>query len=904
MNETQEKLGDLPMRHLVYRVQPLPASMLPIIWDFGQLNDDVERQYIGQIVNEKFGRRLDKSEIDLIVNVLATSQKFMREQKNECSFVSLRDIQRVLKIIDWFITKGHIIFAQIRQEKRHLSTASRDDSDHEAEFEDDENEEPVFEIAPANQRTNDDLISSIILAINACYHVGLQSDESRREYRHKITPCFPANVDEDFILAEIDRCYEKFLDEINLPDAIAKNQALKENIFMMLICVELKIPLFIIGKPGSSKSLAKTLIAQKMQGSDRNNSRILSTFKEAQLITFQCSPLSTSEMILNTFRYCAKYQLERRNDLERYTSVIVLDEIGLAEASASMPLKTLHPLLEDGVHFDEKEERDFMRKAYEKNKQAVRHNHNEDWHRIGFIGISNWVLDPAKMNRGIFVNRNSPSTSELKDTVVGICKNDTKVLQKLQQKRLIESLSDAYLKLCEKAKSKTREFFGLRDFYSLIKMIYWYVKENESDELEWSFLERIIKRNFGGLVDLDPTLTFIKQFTDDKIDLKIGQNSLNVIDLVKEALLKKTTEDENRYLLLLSQNDNALDLINNFILNEVETSSNKKSSNVKIIFGSSFPNDQKYSQICRKIHQIKLSMELGKTVILLNLENLYESLYDALNQFYYNDKFVDLGLGTARVKCLVHKDFRLIVVADKKSVYNPKKYPIPLVNRLEKHLLSIDSILNEKMRRIVGRVKNWADEITDISEKHGFGMRKITTKQSLKPSDIFIGFTDETIPSLVYKLCKENFAEQILSSENDDDWLTASEKVEELVKVLLLQSSTSDGIIRLLQEKKSAHADLKIDLDFMKTTTTNKRTRILTQSSKNTCSPSPQLWTPTSFKSRPTRNCSLAKTSLTPLRSKSSRCYRSTRFSNFPTYCENSTRQTSRLKVTQNSPTC
>ena len=28
-------------------------------------------------------------------------------------------------------------------------------------------------------------------------------------------------------------------------------------------------------------------------------------------------------------------------------------------------------------------------------------------------------------------------------------------------------------------------------------------------------------------------------------------------------------------------------------------------------------------------------METGKTVVLLNLENLYESLYDALNQVYF-----------------------------------------------------------------------------------------------------------------------------------------------------------------------------------------------------------------------------------------------------------------------------
>jgi hypothetical protein len=54
-------------------------------------------------------------------------------------------------------------------------------------------------------------------------------------------------------------------------------------------------------------------------------------------------------------------------------------------------------------------------------------------------------------------------------------------------------------------------------------------------------------------------------------------------------------------------------------------------------------------------------MEAGKTVLLLNLENLYESLYDALNQYYVyfgGDRYVDLGLGTHRVKCTVHKNFR------------------------------------------------------------------------------------------------------------------------------------------------------------------------------------------------------------------------------------------------------
>ena len=314
-------------------------------------------------------------------------------------------------------------------------------------------------------------------------------------------------------------------------------------------------------------------------------------------------------------------------------------------------------MLEDGVFFEE-EEKNFKQKETTGKKTGSTKPVNLtnggkvddllDWKRVGFIGISNWVLDPAKMNRGIFVNRSLPSVQELKDTVIGICKNDEKVLRLLEEKRLINSLSSAYLNLCEKAKSKTREFFGLRDFYSLIKMIYWHVKENggnDDAQIEWSFLEKVIKRNFGGLIDCDPIVPFFKQFSDDKICIKPSHNNskvkANVIDLIKEALIKKTTEDENRYLLLLSQNDNALDLINNYILNVFDT------NNIKIIVGSSFPNDQAYSQICRKIHQIKLSMELGKTVILLNLENLYESLYDALNQFYYkfgdSEKFVDLG---------------------------------------------------------------------------------------------------------------------------------------------------------------------------------------------------------------------------------------------------------------------
>lgn len=33
--------------------------------------------------------------------------------------------------------------------------------------------------------------------------------------------------------------------------------------------------------------------------------------------------------------------------------------------------------------------------------------------RVAFIGISNWALDPAKMNRGVMVTRGDPTTEDL-----------------------------------------------------------------------------------------------------------------------------------------------------------------------------------------------------------------------------------------------------------------------------------------------------------------------------------------------------------------------------------------------------------------------------------------------------------------------------------------------------------
>ena len=136
-------------------------------------------------------------------------------------------------------------------------------------------------------------------------------------------------------------------------------------------------------------------------------------------------------------------------------------------------------------------------------------------------------------------------------------------------------------------------------------------------------------------------------------------------------------------------------------------------------------------------------METGRTVILLNLEHLYASLYDVLNQYYMyysGTRYVDLGLQTNKVKCRVHQDFkwvfcrptnqycfsylswhRLILIAEKDTVY--KSFPTPLINRLEKHFVLTSTILEEWQCKVLEEFNHWI--------KHFSQTRYFTLLQSL-----------------------------------------------------------------------------------------------------------------------------------------------------------------------------
>uniref|UniRef100_A0A663M6R8 Uncharacterized protein n=1 Tax=Athene cunicularia TaxID=194338 RepID=A0A663M6R8_ATHCN len=178
-------------------------------------------------------------------------------------------------------------------------------------------------------------------------------------------------------------------------------------------------------------------------------------------------------------------------------------------------------------------------------------------------------------------------------------------------------------------------------------------------------------------------------------------------------------------------------------------------------------------------------METGQMVVLLNLQNLYESLYDALNQYYVylaGQKYVDLGLGTHRVKCRVHPRFRLIVIEEKDVVY--KHFPIPLINRLEKHYLDISTVLDKGQRETVKELKKWVQEFAAANTEEHF-----ISQQRYSPSDVFVGYQPTTCASVVLQT-----TERLRPACHPGELLRCVKREAQLA---LLNCATPDAVIRL-----------------------------------------------------------------------------------------------------------
>jgi E3 ubiquitin-protein ligase RNF213 len=133
-----------------------------------------------------------------------------------------------------------------------------------------------------------------------------------------------------------------FCKRFDLEPGVALNEALMENLYVVVVCILNKLPVFVVGKPGSSKTLAMSVIVSNLQG-EQSRRPFWRKFPAVTLFSFQCSPMTQADGILQQFNMACNYAKHATNN----RTVLLLDEVGLAEHSPDMPLKVLHGILVD-----------------------------------------------------------------------------------------------------------------------------------------------------------------------------------------------------------------------------------------------------------------------------------------------------------------------------------------------------------------------------------------------------------------------------------------------------------------------------------------------------------------------------------------------------------------------------
>ena len=495
---------------LIYLVNRLPQSLMYYVFNFGSIDAEDEQKYILSIISELF----EEEEINLkekTKNVISKCHEYLRETFDP-SIVSLRELSRFKKCCKFLMT----YFSYKNELEKTLENRKLEK------------------------------IKSIIISIYLCYYIRLVDDTTRNNFDGTLKPLmidlvnYDSKLDikelnddknkdflskiEEPLLSDINNSislkkiskFEQFsqilvmeedfiLGEIELDKGIGINKSLKENIFLLFISLVTKIPLIIIGKPGSGKSLSSQLIYKSMRGK-YSKSKFFQKFPSIIQSYFQGSYSTTPEDVENIFEIASRKLNSFKKEGEDMLpiSMILFDELGLAERSKSNPLKVLHSKLE-----------------YDGNQNGV-----------SFVGISNWSLDAAKLNRALSLS--VPNLDELlddlKEASISIAKSINKTLE--ENIIFISLLPKVYFQYKKYLKDlKLLEVYKQYEFQEFNKM-----RKNIPEEIFKEIFEE--KKNINEKIKIEEFLKAKKKINkylkENEKEAKWMKNDISVIQSEKE----------------------------------------------------------------------------------------------------------------------------------------------------------------------------------------------------------------------------------------------------------------------------------------------------------------------------------------------------------------------------------
>lgn len=440
-------------------------------------------------------------------------------------------------------------------------------------------------------------------------------------------------------------------------------------------------------------------------------------------------------------------------------TVVLLDEVGLAEISPNNPLKVLHSLLE---------------------------THDGSTLPYAVVGISNWALDAAKINRAILLSRPDPSLLDLHETAKEIARGLNGTQRPLQGEERLRIIAAAYSAFQEARShdAATKNFHGLRDFYALCKCL------ARLDAPSDAAVVSVISRCFGGAPG--SAALFVRQVRI----ATAGRNGYKDEDGEEEALPERVptglvranlVDPFARNLLLITRGDAALGVLHASFPDHLRPP--------VIMIGSSFKDDQKPSYTYDILSKIVLFMETGQAICLYKHSRVYGSLYDMLNQSYSlvgDRRSCRIALGASDTLCNVHPDFRCIVVEDEEDV---AALDPPFLNRFEKHRINCVDALSQRALVLLPRLTDWVLAASTI-----YASLDADRVLDFDVADAFSGYGLRRGGAVRNEALREALAALLLRLERSSGGgALGDENLLCEAKALLVATSSADAMLRLSQ---------------------------------------------------------------------------------------------------------
>jgi len=438
-----------------------------------------------------------------------------------------------------------------------------------------------------------------------------------------------------------------------------------------------------VAHSSAQQTLSVNIVADNCNGED-SPSPFYRKHMRLALFHYQCSKQSTSKELLAVFDKAT--QRQQRVDASKHRCFVLMDEAGLPEEEKES-LKVLHYLLEG--HMSAKAE-------------------------VGFVAISNHVLDAAKTNRCVMLLREEPDEDDMLSIARGVLftrDNSHARAKHVDIEGELHPVNDFALSLCQSYATMLHEsdilawfdtFFGLRDLIHFLKALSSKGKF-EAMKMYISFHDIVsaIERNFNGVARQDIRLIteyFVRPLIRSEVKWStslLAGAFRDPVDVIRDALQSSTEisnlSNRTRFKLIIdcSGDDSILRLLN--IGGVVNLS--KRS-----MFKLSRMHQEVALEELRLVAGVKYAAHQGILAVLSQTESVNESFYDLFNQRFQAvtgrdgsvGLYTNIAVGGISRRSLVNPTFDCIVHVNESDLH---QMPAPFLNRFEKFRLTIGDVL-------------------------------------------------------------------------------------------------------------------------------------------------------------------------------------------------------------------